>query len=177
MLSWSVSYWKNCNDMTKEREMVQKRRKKSIGNPRMKAAMAYAKRGWPVLPLHGICDGNCTCSKAKCASPGKHPRTPKGFKDATTDAEQVRKWWRQSPDANVGIATGIELAELADMGGVLDYLGLRLTPTDFRHGDGSILVHPWQRALTRRDPTFLLTWPGANWTPVGASHLVPPPQC
>src|SRR4030095_779712 len=29
-----------------------------------------------------------------------------GFKDATTDTAQITKWWTDTPDANVGIATG-----------------------------------------------------------------------
>lgn len=36
----------------------------------------------------------------------KEPATKHGFKDATTDAEQVRAWWSATPTANIGIATG-----------------------------------------------------------------------
>ncbi|HEX8560337.1 MAG TPA: bifunctional DNA primase/polymerase [Pyrinomonadaceae bacterium] len=49
----------------------------------------------------------CSCIDAKaCRSPGKHPRTRKGLKDATTDEAQVRRWWEQYPLANVGLAMG-----------------------------------------------------------------------
>lgn len=41
-----------------------------------------------------------------CDSVGKHPRTRNGLKNATTDANQVDKWWRQWPSANIGIVTG-----------------------------------------------------------------------
>jgi len=71
------------------------------------AALDYAARGWRVLPLHGIePDGSCTCGRADCPSPGKHPRTRHGMRDATTDLETIRDWWDRWPDANVGIATG-----------------------------------------------------------------------
>src|SRR5215467_10923044 len=30
----------------------------------------------------------------------------RGFKDATTDAGQIRSWWTETPEANIGIATG-----------------------------------------------------------------------
>ena len=30
-----------------------------------------------------------------------------GFHDASTDAAQIRKWWSDTPDANIGLATGI----------------------------------------------------------------------
>jgi Bifunctional DNA primase/polymerase, N-terminal len=31
---------------------------------------------------------------------------PHGFKDATRDHAIIREWWRRSPEANIGIATG-----------------------------------------------------------------------
>lgn len=69
------------------------------------AALAYAAMGWPVFPLYEIADKRCTCGRA-CDSPGKHPRTAHGVKDASTDPGTVRAWWAQWPDANIGIATG-----------------------------------------------------------------------
>jgi predicted P-loop ATPase len=55
------------------------------------AALQLAKRGIPVFPL-----------KPR----DKAPATTHGFKDATTDADQISGWWRRQPDQNVGIATG-----------------------------------------------------------------------
>lgn len=51
------------------------------------AALDYAARGWLVLPLDG-----------------KRPLTANGFKDASGDPKQIERWWRQHPDANVGVA-------------------------------------------------------------------------
>lgn len=51
----------------------------------------------------------CSCgSGEKCHSPGKHPLTRHGFKDATDDIVQIKKWWEEWPSANIGIATGLE---------------------------------------------------------------------
>ncbi|MGZ4925480.1 MAG: hypothetical protein ACXV4B_03400, partial [Halobacteriota archaeon] len=37
-------------------------------------ALEYARRRLPIVPLHGIIDGTCTCAKgSSCTSPGKHP--------------------------------------------------------------------------------------------------------
>jgi hypothetical protein len=73
------------------------------------AALSYAARGWPVFPLHSIRGGHCSCRDgAGCSRPGKHPRTPHGRTEATTDPERVRRFWRCWPDANIGIATGLE---------------------------------------------------------------------
>ena len=71
-----------------------------------KSAKWYAEKlHWRVFPVHSIRDGRCTCG-ADCQHPGKHPRTPHGFKDATTDLKQIEEWWRAWPDANIGLATG-----------------------------------------------------------------------
>src|SRR5262245_44815036 len=72
------------------------------------AALAYASRGWRVIPLHHVVNGKCSCSKADCGSPGKHPRTQHGVKDGTTDASTIRGWWQTWPSANVAICTGPE---------------------------------------------------------------------
>lgn len=52
-------------------------------------ALRYASIGLPVLPLRGKISIN------------EH-----GSRGATTDEEQIRKWWADWPWANVGIATG-----------------------------------------------------------------------
>jgi len=72
----------------------------------LQAALAYASFGWAVFPTHSIRDGKCTCCKADCSSPGKHPLTRHGFKDATTNPTMIRQWWRKYPWANIAIATG-----------------------------------------------------------------------
>jgi putative DNA primase/helicase len=70
------------------------------------AAAAYAAQGWPVFPLHGFAAGLCTCTRPACSSPGKHPRTRQGLKDASTNEPIVAGWWERWPDANVGVRTG-----------------------------------------------------------------------
>src|SRR5262245_13827976 len=74
----------------------------------LRAALGYAERGRRVLPLHGVVQGRCSCGKEGCGSPGKHPGTPRGLKDATVDQGAIRRWWADWPSANVGIATGPE---------------------------------------------------------------------
>jgi hypothetical protein len=71
------------------------------------AALDYAVRGWPVLPLHHPVGDACSCGRADCASPGKHPRTPNGLKAATTDSGTITSWWQRWPDANIGLRTGV----------------------------------------------------------------------
>lgn len=76
------------------------------------AALAYARSGWLVAPLHtptvdsaGKVTG-CTCEKReKCTQPGKHPRTMHGLTDATTDETKIRHWWSMWDAANIAICT------------------------------------------------------------------------
>ena len=75
-------------------------------NDLVRAAVDYARRGWPVFPVHGAADGECTCGDPTCTSPGKHPRTHRGFKNATTNVKQIELWWKQHPDSNIGVPTG-----------------------------------------------------------------------
>jgi len=76
-----------------------------VGTPKpLSHALAYAERGFGVLPLHSPLDGACSCRRADCSSPAKHPRTINGLSDASTDPDTIRKWWAQWPAANVGVA-------------------------------------------------------------------------
>src|SRR5262245_44021260 len=74
--------------------------------PLVVAALGYARRGWPVLPLHTATPHGCTCQQDPCTRAGKHPRTPHGLLEASLDPDQIRAWWRRWPAANIGIRTG-----------------------------------------------------------------------
>lgn len=60
------------------------------------------------MPVHyPLDDGRCSCRRP-CTSVGKHPRPGAWQKKASTDVEQVDRWWNRDPQNNVGIATGGE---------------------------------------------------------------------
>ena len=73
-------------------------------------ALAHAARGFALLPCNWIkANEQCSCGKVKCGSPGKHPlglAAPNGWKDGSLDPEQIKKWWKRWPKANIGIACG-----------------------------------------------------------------------
>src|ERR1035438_7339000 len=63
--------------------------------PMLEAALAYASRGWPVLP---------------CEPRGKRPfglLVSHGLKEATTDPATIEGWWWAEPEANIGLRTGV----------------------------------------------------------------------
>ena len=93
------------------------------------AALGYASRDIPVLPLHyplphrgdlhaltgdqelpsPAVRTRCSCRDPGCGQPGKHPLgslVPHGVKDATTNRARVLAWWTHHPQANIGLATG-----------------------------------------------------------------------
>lgn len=109
--------------------------------PMIEYALAYAALGWPVFPVQwveqsvdnesGEVQNRCSCKSPTCDRAGKHPLTRGGFRDASSDAEQVRQWWSQWPMANIGVTTGPTCW-------VLDI--------DFRHGkDGHLTVEALER--------------------------------
>jgi hypothetical protein len=89
-------------------------------------ALEYAERGKPVIPLHSPEAHGCSCGRAECESPGKHPRTAHGLKEASRDPAMIREWWTRWPDANIGIVTGPES-------------GILVLDVDGRQGDESLI--------------------------------------
>jgi putative DNA primase/helicase len=76
------------------------------------AACALAAHGLAVFPLHyPVQRGRmlaCSCGRANCASPAKHPFSrlvPHGLKHATTDTKQIAAWWGSYPYLNVAVVT------------------------------------------------------------------------
>lgn len=74
----------------------------------VEVAVRYATHGWPVVPLHTPVASGCSCRRAGCGSPGKHPRTARGLHDASTNDDQISAWWQRWPDANLGVVTGAD---------------------------------------------------------------------
>jgi putative DNA primase/helicase len=73
---------------------------------RLSAALLYGSCGAPVVPLHGIKNGCCTCGERQCKWPGRHPRTKLGIADATIHPEEIRRWCQKWPNPNFGIVMG-----------------------------------------------------------------------
>ncbi|GAB4184039.1 MAG: hypothetical protein OHK0024_24080 [Thalassobaculales bacterium] len=120
-------------------------------------ALAFARRGLLVLPLHAPVAGAggrpaCSCGRRHCTSPAKHPRTPRGVHDATREAALLRAWFGAAVPVNLGIATGAGS-------------GIVVLDIDPRHGGDDSLAE-----LERRHGALPVTW--RFLTGGGGEHVV-----
>lgn len=82
------------------------RRNDAKFSPR-KRALRYARRGMMVLPVQGVEEKICSCSKGtKCDRPGKHPAIKNGVHAATKDPAIIKNYWPEGSKLNIAIATG-----------------------------------------------------------------------
>lgn len=102
-------------------------------------ARDYAAAGWPVFPL---------------VPRTKRPATAHGKDDATTDPDQIRRWWADTPTANIGmrLPDGVLALDVDPRhGGSLDQLGdLPATWTARTGGGGWHLLFRYQGPVVGR---------------------------
>lgn len=131
-------------------------------------ALEYAARGWAIFPLEHR---------------GKHPLTRHGVKDATSDPEQVRKWWQpaiQREEPNIGLATGASGLVVIDIDDVaaakqLPSIPLTLTASTGKGYHLYYLAPSWPLGPT------VGALPGVGKTPgidlrAGDSYVILPPS-
>lgn len=106
-------------------------------NSMVAQALAYAEAGVSVFP---------------CVPGEKRPLTPRGYLDATTDAQQIRAWWAAHPTANIASPTGAPGFDALDV--------------DVR-SDGN----GWDALRRLRDEGLIAGWVRAVRTPSGGLHL------
>lgn len=75
-----------CAQQEDQAEADQIRRRVMDKPDMLKAALDYVEKEYKIFP----------CS-------GKAPLTPNGFKDASSDPDQIRKWWKKWSNANIGV--------------------------------------------------------------------------
>ena len=140
----------------------------------LEAALEYAQRAIPVFPCNPL---------------DKKPLTKNGFKDATTDEQQIRAWWGQWPNALIGMPTGprsgtwvldvdvdsakgtdgtIALAKLIAQHGVLPPTLTSITPRTGRH-----FLFTWDSAVEIRNSTSKVG-PGIDVRGDGGYICLPP---
>ncbi len=117
-------------------------------------AQRYIALGWHIFASHRPIDGVCSCGKVDCTDNGKHPRTRRGFKESTNDAEKVAKiFGADAPPSNIAIRTG----EVS-----------RITILDIDVGPGKHGAETWAELVREHgEPPTLMAETGS-----GGLHLV-----
>ena len=160
-----------------------------MSRPRWKlrdAALGYASRGIPVLPLHyplpargdlqpvtgdqqHALGSGCSCRDPGCGQPAKHPLgtlVPHGVKDATCNRARILAWWTRHPQANIGLATG-HVFDVLDVDGPAGAQAIHtLAATHGLHSSGPLVRTGgggWHYYLA---PTGL-----GNVPPAGLAHV------
>jgi hypothetical protein len=150
------------------------------------AALGYASRGIPVLPVHYPLPHysdlqpvpgdqrpplrtGCSCRDPGCGQVAKHPLgslVPHGVKDATCNRARILAWWTRHPQANVGLATGHRF-DVLDVDGPAGAQAIRELATTHGLQSSGPLVHTggggWHYYLA---PTGL-----GNVHPAGLAHV------
>jgi len=144
----------------------------------LESALEYAARGWPVFP----------CAPGEKVPLGKF--APHGLKDATTDAEVIRKWWGAEPLANIGLVTGLAF-DVLDVDGpeALDALEAVGGPAEMYEVDGLMICdtnvegptvstprgwHCYVKPTGRGNTVKLGGLPGVDWRGRGGYVIAPP---
>lgn len=128
---------------------------------RIRAATWFAERGFGVFSVWSATPaGACRCPKGSaCDSPGKHPITPSGFHDATTDPERIRTLLSAGSEPNYGLVCPDGVFALdVDGEGVA-----RLAELEATHGP----LPPTLRTRTANGEHVFLRWPDAIPRPIG----------
>src|ERR1700761_2561986 len=91
------------------------------------AALAYARHGIPVLPVHTpvfSAVGACSWGRPACGPPANHPRLRHGLPEASAAPRQIERWWTRWPAANIGLRTGV-IMDVADIDSTEGWHALR----------------------------------------------------
>jgi putative DNA primase/helicase len=139
-------------------------------NEMLEEALGYARDGYPVFP---------------CDPRSKKPLTRHGFKDATTDEQQIRVWWRQWPNAMIGTPTGPRPTASG-----IDVLDLDFKPEEYIDGRETLPnwselsplhtttpgggLHLWFRSAGQLRNSTDIIGPGVDTRGVGGYVIVPP---
>jgi hypothetical protein len=133
----------------------------------VQVAVKYGARGWPVVLIHGIVGGKCTCGKRhECSasgssSAGKHPVFSDWAAVATVNEEDIVELYEPRPHHNVGIVLGersgiidVEFDSADGEQWANEHLGEIYTPSFRSHKSlhRLFLWEPWMPARAKVEP-------------------------
>jgi hypothetical protein len=127
---------------------------------RIKAALWFAGQGFGIFPVWSTDQaGRCHCPAGPgCTSPGKHPITHQGFRDATTDQARITTFLSAASEPNYGMTCPEGVFALdVDGDGIA-----RFAELEARYG----ALPPTLRTQTANGQHVFLRWPDAYPRPI-----------
>ena len=125
------------------------------------AALAYANKGWHVLPL---------------VPQAKNPLTKMGLLNASANPDIIEVWWDRWPNANVGLRTGIAF-DVLDIDGEVGYASMSKEAGPVKHtgpvshtGRGEHWLFAPTGTANRAGLLEKIDWRGVN------GYIVAPPS-
>ncbi len=131
------------------------------------AALEHADRGWRVFP----------CTPGSKVPLGKF--APHGFRDATSNPNQIRRWWLAEPYANIGLPTGVKFDVLdIDNVSAFETLAAVRSPSDSDINGPMVTtrrgLHYYVAPTGFRSTVRLGGIPGLDWRGEGGYVVAPP---
>lgn len=148
----------------------------------VKAALRYAKAGYPVLLVWALRHGHCACPLGKRCPPnhwGKHPIENAWQKKATTDPAKIEQAFRRWPSAHIGIMApeGCSIIDVDPRNGGGDTIKALLgntkvpsTPVQHSGGGGLHMVFKGEPAgplgqgidIKKHGKGYVVAWPAVH---------------
>lgn len=159
---------------------------------RLESALAAVRAGIPVAPAAHPVGFSCSCERVGCPAPGLHPVSFAWQSQATTDLDQVRRWFAREPKVNLVTPTGrvhdvldvpaeagrLALTRLAELGvepgPVADLAGDRYL--FFTTTRSPLDEDEWWASELDAFPENTAEHPGLRWHTRGSYVLLPPSE-
>lgn len=192
--------YRSALDLQRREEMIERKEETDVAafepghnipsqTPILTWALEYARQGYSIFPVWGVLsNGTCACNNSACSNVGKHPKTSRGFHDATIDETTIMAWFGGSNPPNIGIATeasGFDVIDVDPRHGGLESLekleaklGLLQTTLRARTGGGGEHVifraDSSAGAIRSRSNAFGPEFPGVDVRGFGGYIVAPP---
>lgn len=123
---------------------------------RLDIALKYLSLGWAVIPVNVPTRTGCTCGRAECQWPGKHPRILwREYTRRLPTVDEVTEWFGDTYyESNIGVVTGqVSGIVVVDVDGPLEEyrkLGMPRTLTSATGGGGRHYIYACDKEVRSR---------------------------
>lgn len=144
-------------------------------SPMAQAALQVARRGWPVFPCRERDESFKNSAGKDIRFFAKAPYGGAGFKDATREEGRIAAWWRDHPDAMIGVPLGVNGCFVVDFDPRVEEVFDEATGEVLLDDDGKPVLREWTLERMKADLEALMGVPLppslTSRTPSGGVHV------